>query len=161
TITGRDWFGSRAPLPPTANSGLSVQAQLGVYKGANNADFGGVAPATQALNIWEAVIDVHRVLLGGLGDYSRKHLHSLTFTYPTPVPAGNRDYAIYAATVRTDLPAPANDDCATATVAAAGDNAGTNVRATGATTSPCGNNDTTDVWFRYTAATTGLLEART
>jgi hypothetical protein len=161
TITGRDWFGSRAAIPPAANSGLSVQAQLGLYKSANNSDFGAVAPATQSLNVWEAVIDIHRVLLAGLGDYSGKHLTAITYTYPTPVPAGNRDYAIYATTVRTDLPPPANDECASAITAVAGDNPGTNVRATGSTTSPCGNNDTTDVWFRYAAATTGLLEART
>jgi hypothetical protein len=65
TINGRDWFGTRAVLAPAANSGLSVQATRGNFRGATNADR-GVTPANltgNVLNVWEAVIDMHRVLV--------------------------------------------------------------------------------------------------
>src|SRR5262249_9056083 len=71
------------------------------------------------------------------------------------------DYAVIAATVRTALGPPANDNCATCTPITEGTLNGNNARATGTDVTPCGNNDTTDVWFCYTASATGRAEART
>src|SRR5262249_37151469 len=87
-----------------------------------------------------------------------KTLSSITFQNPTQ-PA--RGYAIFAATVVNGLGPPLNDNCANATVISAGATTTDNLRATGATTSACGTNDTTDVWYLYHATANGLLEART
>ncbi len=57
--------------------------------------------------------------------------------------------------------APANDVCATAQQVAAGSNSGANFNATGTDTTPCGLADSADVWFSYTSAVTGLVEANT
>ncbi|HMN40429.1 MAG TPA: hypothetical protein PKE29_06250 [Phycisphaerales bacterium] len=57
--------------------------------------------------------------------------------------------------------APANDLCAGATVVADGTTNGSTINATGTDGSSCGNADSADVWFRYTATTTGTIEANT
>ncbi|MBL9002572.1 MAG: hypothetical protein JNK25_15690 [Phycisphaerae bacterium] len=163
TVTGRDWFGTRTVIAPGANSGLSVQATRGNFRGATNADR-GATPADlngNVLNVWEAVIDIHRVLLAGLGDYAGKHLTHITFLYPSPIPPGNRNYAIYAATVRVDEPGPINGDCENATPIAPGTTAGNNNRAPIDAPSGCGVNDTTAVWYRYDATADGMIEVRT
>jgi hypothetical protein len=94
------------------------------------------------------------------------------FTYANTTPAGSssgtrtvvaqgrdRGYGIYAVTARTGIPLRAN--CNTADVVGVGDNVSDNLRCAGGTASGYGNNDTTVAWYRYTAASTGDIEART
>ncbi|HYD01934.1 MAG TPA: hypothetical protein VEB22_11970, partial [Phycisphaerales bacterium] len=162
TVSGRDWFGSRPALAPAANSGISSQTQLGVYRGANNTDIGAISgDAGQALNVWEAVIDVRKLLLAGLGDYNGKHLTSITFQYPTVVPPGNRNYAIFAATVRTDSSPAVNGTCETAIPLTPGTITGNNNRAPSSAPSQCGSSDDAGVWYTYTATTNNVLQVRT
>lgn len=56
---------------------------------------------------------------------------------------------------------PANDNCANATPITAGTITGTNFNATGSDVTPCGNGDTLDVWYRYTASATRMVEVNT
>jgi hypothetical protein len=162
TLNGRDWFGARPVLAPTANTGISSQTQLGVYKGANNGDRGSPSlDAGQSLNVWEGVIDVRKMLLAGLGDYNGKHLTAITFTYPTVIPGGNRDYAIFATTVRTESAPAVNGTCATATTLTPGVIAGNNNRAPSSVSGSCGGDDDAGVWYRYDATTNHAIAART
>jgi hypothetical protein len=57
--------------------------------------------------------------------------------------------------------APGNDQCASATVATNGSTNGSTINATGTDMSSCGSADAADVWYRYTATTTGLVEVNT
>src|SRR5262249_4397748 len=50
---------------------------------------------------------------------------------------------------------PANDQCAQARVITAGQYSGTTVLGSGSDITPCGNNDSIDVWYRYTSPSGG------
>ncbi len=56
---------------------------------------------------------------------------------------------------------PSNDTCAAATNVVAGATSGNNFNATGSITSPCGNNDTLDVFYNYRAPNSGPVEINT
>ncbi len=100
---------------------------------------------------------------------------TLTFASPTTGTAvaarqvtrvgQNRGYMIYAASVRSGT--PVNGSCSTAITAnaglgAAGDNPGNNNHAFDGINTPCGGgNDSGGVWYVYTPAVSGLVEART
>jgi hypothetical protein len=56
---------------------------------------------------------------------------------------------------------PPNDECANAIVVTAGAVPGSTVNATGTDISTCGGSDTADVWYSYTAAANGTVEANT
>jgi len=153
TAQGPDWFQNQSP--GAAGPGLVSQTQLGVYAGSANVD----SPTSGAtLNVAEAVISVPELIADGFPDVSGKTLASISFSNRTNANAG---YAIIAATVRTGLAPPANDDCANATPITDGTTAGSNARATGTDISPCGSNDTTSVWYAYTAPATGTAQAST
>jgi hypothetical protein len=159
TLTANDWFGPTNP--PAGGAGVSSQSRLGntTFTGTNGTDNGTqVAFPTQSLAVTEAVVTVGSINTAGLGNIAGKQLSSITFQNPTqPL----RGYAIFAATVVTGLGPPSNDDCANAMIVLAGTTSTSNLRATGATTSPCGTSDTTDVWYRFIAPSSGLVEART
>ncbi len=57
--------------------------------------------------------------------------------------------------------APANDECAGAQIISAGTITSANFNATGTDTTPCGASDSSDVWFRYTAPASGMVEINT
>ncbi len=57
--------------------------------------------------------------------------------------------------------APANDLCVNALTVTNGSTSGSNINATGTDVSSCGVGDTADVWFRYVATVTGVIEANT
>ena len=57
--------------------------------------------------------------------------------------------------------APVNDTCAGASVVSVGTIAGSNFNASGTDITACGNSDTADVWYSYTPAASGLVEANT
>jgi|GEM_PF-3379236 len=159
TLRAADWFG--ATNPPAPGPGVASQTRLGAttFQGTSGGDIATVQPwPTQSLMVTEAVVTVQSLIAAGLGNHSGKTLSTITFqniTQPT------RGYAIFAATVVTGLGPPANDNCATPTDILSGTTATSNLRATGATTSPCGTGDTSDVWYRYTAITSGTHEVRT
>ncbi len=161
TVNGRDWFGTQTALAPGASSGLSIQATRGNFRGANNEDSGlPVSPTTaQALNVWEAVIDAQRLVSAGLGSVAGKQLSSISFRHPTGTVT--RAFGIFAASVRSGL--PANASCASATVlTGSGDTSVVlSARTGGQTPSPCGVNDSTALWYSFTPATSVVIEART
>ncbi|GJQ30132.1 MAG: hypothetical protein HBSAPP03_20160 [Phycisphaerae bacterium] len=164
TLAGNDWFG---PVnPPVAGLGVASQALMPpnsgtrrTFTGASNTDSPIVQPyPTQDLGIVEAVVSVAEMLNDGLGNHAGKTLQSITFQAPNQP---NRGYAIFSCTVVNGLGPPANDSCAGAFALALGSNAGENIRATESVPSTCGNGDTKDVWYTYTAASSGLHEIRT
>jgi hypothetical protein len=158
TLSANDWFGPNNP--PGAGAGVASQTTLGgVNNTYNSRSTTDSANATASvLNITEAVVTPTSISGAGLGNIAGKSLNSITFQNPNqPL----RGYAIFSSTVVTGLGPPVNDDCSSPTPVLAGSNPTNNLRATGSTTSGCGNNDTTDVWYSYQATTTGLVEART
>jgi hypothetical protein len=161
TITANDWFGATNPPAPTGTSGVATQTRLGAttFTGTSNTDSPIVQtwPA-QALEVSEAVITSASTVAGGRGSIAGKNLASITFQNITQP---NRGYAIFATTVVNGLGPPANDDCAHAQSISTGNTQTSNVRATGSTSTSCGTNDTSDVWYSYQAGASGPLEART
>lgn len=154
TCNAPDWFQNQSPGAP--GNGLIVQHQLGVFNGTDGNDIANSPAAT--LNVAEAIISVSEMLNDGVGDVRGKTLASISFSDRSRPTAA---YAILAATVRTGLGPPANDQCANCTPMSEGTVTGSSARATGTDLTACGNNDTTDVWFCYTATATGRAEART
>ncbi|CAG0985330.1 hypothetical protein PHYC_01990 [Phycisphaerales bacterium] len=169
TLAAGDWFG---PVnPPAAGPGAASQALLtypnvspppatrNTFQGTSNIDAPFIQTwPTQALGVVEAVVTVAEMQADGLGNHAGKTLSSITFQSPNQP---SRGYAILACTVVNGLGPPLNDECASAFAINVGSNPGENIRATGAASSPCGSNDTHDVWYRYTAAASGALEVRT
>ncbi|MGD9690701.1 MAG: lectin-like protein [Phycisphaerales bacterium] len=160
-VAGPDWFGSANPVP-AAGSGVQSQTRLGTFNSAGN--FDNPTPSG-ALNVIESVITVARMLNDGIADLRGKQLQSITFQdrfdqfgAPIALGAGNRSFAVLAATVG-GVAAPANDLCSAATPIDNGTFNGSTGGAGGATTSACGFADTADVWYRYTASTTGMARA--
>lgn len=71
----------------------------------------------------------------------------------------HRGYGIFAVTTRTG--SPANSSCNTAFPIGTGTTAGTNSHALTAAPSGFGNNDTSAVWYAYTAPSSTLVDVRT
>ena len=160
TLSASDWFGPTNP--PGAGPGVSSQSRLGntTYVRAVGVDNGNTTSVypTDSLAVTEAVVTTASISGAGLGNIAGKSLSSITFQNPNqPL----RGYAIFAATVVTGLGPPANDNCTSPTTVLAGTTSTSNLRATGSTTSSCGVNDTSDVWYRFVAPSSGLVEART
>ncbi len=183
TIACPDWFGNPADPAIVANQPVTIQQKLRhteaatafvTFQGTTNVDAPRIAAwsttnAGPNLNVMEAVISIPMIISGvGGGAWPAqpsvvgKTLNSITFldagdtlTYP---PNG-RGFAIFAATVRTGQ--PTNASCATPQTIVAGDTPSTNVRTFGAPATPCGNNDSSAVWFRYVATANAIVDART
>ncbi|MCA3005830.1 MAG: hypothetical protein LW650_11890 [Planctomycetaceae bacterium] len=173
-LAAPDWFGNAAdPAVVAGAGGLPVLQQrklartpgstFTTFRGLTNNDGATLAAysATNAgpnLNVIEGIISVPKMTANGINVVG-KSLVSITFgnaTYPANT---GRGYAIFATTVRTGQPLNAN--CGTPAPVIAGNNAVSNVQAFGAAPSACGTNDTSAVWFSYTATTTGAVEVRT
>ncbi len=163
TLAANDWFGP--VTPPAGGAGVASQALMPAntgtrrtFTGANNLDL-PVAQAypTQDLGVVEGVISVAEMIADGLGNHAGKTLQSITLQSPSQ-PA--RGYAIVACTVVSGLGPPSNDTCGSAAVVGVGTTLGENVRATGVA-GPCGSGDTRDVWYAFTAPSTGTMEVRT
>lgn len=154
TVNGPDWFLSQNPDPNGA--GLVSQSQFGVFNGTGNTDM----PVDDAdLNVVESVISVQEMINDGVGNVTGKTLTSITFSNRSNTNGG---YAVLAATVRTALGPPDNDECSSCTPVTEGTIAGSNARATGTDITPgCGIDDTRDVWYCYMAGATGTAEVRT
>ncbi|MBY0262008.1 MAG: hypothetical protein K2Q20_06670, partial [Phycisphaerales bacterium] len=163
SMTGRDWFGTRTAVTPTATSGISSITQRGVYRGSNDTDNGTLSgtAAGNTLNVFEGIIDAQRLAAAGApGSVAGKSLSSITFQYPQPTGTVNKAYGIFAAGVRTGV--PANASCAGATIISPGDTSVVlSARSGGQTASACGTSDSTALWYSFTPATNAVIEART
>jgi hypothetical protein len=91
-----DWFFDQSPGAP--GFGVENQAQLGVFRGAENED---LASTGASLNVVEAITSTSRLSLDGFGDFTGQRLLSITFSDRTNTIAG---YAFLAATVRDAEP---------------------------------------------------------
>jgi hypothetical protein len=176
-LAGPDWFGIPTNSAILANNPVSSQGKIGYtvsgttfrsFQGTDNNDAPVIKAVTTGagpnLNIMEGVISIPKIILGtgtfpATPDIVGKHLTSVTFQNATYPASGGRAYAIFAATVRSGQPVRAN--CATPQVVTAGVTATDNIHTGGAAPSSCGTNDTTAVYYSYTAQTTGTIEART
>ncbi|MBL8756939.1 MAG: hypothetical protein JNK35_00750, partial [Phycisphaerae bacterium] len=157
-LSGPDWFGSGNPVPPP-RPGVQAQTRLGTFNASGN--FDNPQPSG-ALNVIEGVIGVSNLLNAGLGDLRGRQLTAITFQdrvdangVAIPLGAGNRSFAILAVTAG-GAAAPANDTCATATPITEGTYTGSTGGAVGLEGASCGFADGADVWYRYTASTTGM-----
>jgi glucose/arabinose dehydrogenase len=185
TIACPDWFGNPADPGIVFDQPISMQQKLRhvegsttflTFQGAQNNDAPTIGAwstsnAGPNLSVTEAVISVPKIVAGvgtGTGSWAAhpevvgKSLTSITFLDAggtLSYPSGGRGYAVFAATVRSGQ--PANATCATAQTIGSGDTVSSNVRASGATPSGCGINDTSAVWFRHVAAVSGPIDART
>ncbi len=157
-LAGPDWFGAGNPVP-APNAGVQAQTRLGTFNSAGN--FDNPQPSG-ALNVIEGVIGVSNLLNAGLGDLRGKQLTSITFQdrfdqfgNAIALGSGNRSFAILALTAG-GAAAPANDDCANASVITEGTVVtGSTGGAAGIEGGTCNGQDDADVWYRYTASSTG------
>jgi hypothetical protein len=109
-------------------------------------------PVNQAANNWEDQEWVFK----NTTSYTRYRLVLDVPYFSTDMQIG--DMQLYGT---ADTSRPANDDCATATAITAGSVSGTTNFATGTDITSCGNADSVDVWYRYTAPATGRVEVNT
>ncbi len=175
TLRAPDWFGAQSdPAVVAGAGGFPVLQQRRVphtvngvtyltFQGVENEDAATVrnfltTNAGPNLNVIEGVLSAVKMAANGINVAGRS-LVSITFQNATYPANTGRGYSIFAATVRTGQPLNAN--CATPQAVVAGDTAGSNGRTFGAAPSGCGTNDSTAVYYAYTATGDNTIEART
>ncbi|HYE60667.1 MAG TPA: lectin-like protein [Phycisphaerales bacterium] len=169
--------GTQFSFPSTATGTSTAQMQLNSSIQITSLTGNGtVSTATTAVPHGLSVGDY--VTIGGCTQAAhngRQRVNSVpsatqfTFTCPVNGSSGtqrqvyrqgvNRGYMIYSVTARTGQ--PANSTPANAQQVFAGDTLTNNSHAFGAAPSGCGVDDTSAVWYSYTANTTGGVEVRT
>ena len=153
-------------------AGSSVITGGEIFGGNDDESWPGRTPSTLTLLGSNDGVTFTQLYTGSLTQVSRNY-EGQEFTFSNTVAysryrvvlGASSDYFTQVGEIRlmgtvVSTAAP-NDTCGTAQVVVAGANPGNNLHATGTDSTPCGTDDSLDVWYTYHAVNSGLTEVNT